>query len=310
MSVSFLKHVAIEIPETDRKAAIGFYTDFGLDCADQGELVAVTCSGRSYSSIYLIVGSNKKRIHHVGMGASREGLEVVRKSVDAAGLEVASVPAGFPESGLWFRNQHGLLFHIEVSEREDDVAPEEPFLINSPGHYNRVNASSQVPLSEIGPMLPRKLGHIMLHTPDLDESIKFLVEVLGMRLSDRSQGVVAFIHCRGGSDHHVIALAQSSGIGFHHASFMLGTPDEVGLGGRRMIEKGHDRGWGFGRHAIGSNFFHYVRDPWGSYAEYYSDMDYIGDSDSWEPKNWALEDSLKTWGPNVPDDFVHNYEID
>ncbi len=115
-----------------------------------------------------------------------------------------------------------------------------------------------------------------------------------MRLSDRSQSAVAFAHCRGGSDHHVLALAQSSGIGFHHASFMVGTPDEVGVGGQRMIEKGHVRGWGFGRHAIGSNFFHYVRDPWGSYAEYYADIDYIVDSDSWEPRNWPLEDSLHT----------------
>jgi Glyoxalase/Bleomycin resistance protein/Dioxygenase superfamily len=131
-----------------------------------------------------------------------------------------------------------------------------------------------------------------------------------MRLSDRSEDVVAFTHCQGGSDHHVIALAKSSGIGFHHASFMVGTPDEVGLGGCRMREKGHEKGWGFGRHAIGSNFFHYIRDPWGSYVEYYSDIDYIADSDSWEPGNWPLEDSLHTWGPNPPADMVHNYELD
>ncbi len=30
MSVSFLKHVALEIPESDRDTAVQFYTDFGL----------------------------------------------------------------------------------------------------------------------------------------------------------------------------------------------------------------------------------------------------------------------------------------
>jgi|SRR5450631_1169368 hypothetical protein len=35
--------------------------------------------------------------------------------------------------------------------------------------------------------------------------------------------------------------------------------------------------WGVGRHTIGSNFFHYIQDPWGSWFEYYSDMDFIDD---------------------------------
>ena len=65
-----------------------------------------------------------------------------------------------------------------------------------------------------------------------------------------------------------------------------------------------------GRHTIGSNFFHYIQDPWGSWLEYYSDMDFIDDHAQWSPTNYALEDSLVNWGPAVPHDFVHNYEAD
>ena len=68
--------------------------------------------------------------------------------------------------------------------------------------------------------------------------------------------------------------------------------------------------WGFGRHTIGSNFFHYIQDPWGSWFEYYSDMDHIADYSLWTPTNYAMEDSLASWGPEVPHDFVHNYEVD
>jgi catechol 2,3-dioxygenase-like lactoylglutathione lyase family enzyme len=310
MSVSFLKHVAFEIPEADRETAITFYTDFGLQYSAQDKMLAFGCKGRIFDSLYLIPGSDKKRIHHVAMGASSEGLAEVIKNVASAGLDTVAGPQGFPDSGIWFTNPHGLLFHVDACGPEQALSPEQPFLINSPGNYSRINVASQIPKSEIGPIYPRKLGHVLLFTPNLDESIEFLIDVLGMRLSDRSQNAVAFTHCQGGSDHHVIALAQSSGIGFHHASFMVGTPDEVGIAGQRMIENGHERGWGFGRHAIGSNFFHYIRDPWGSYAEYYADIDYIGDSDSWEPTNWPLEDSLHTWGPNPPEDMVHNYELD
>jgi hypothetical protein len=35
------------------------------------------------------------------------------------------------------------------------------------------------------------------------------------------------------------ALAKSPGVGFHHASFQVATPDEVGRAGRALIAKGN-----------------------------------------------------------------------
>ncbi|GAB3114651.1 hypothetical protein G8770_09625 [Aestuariicella hydrocarbonica] len=308
MAVQFLKHIALEIAESDCDKAEVFYTAFGLELRRNSLHMGFACQGRQYDSLILIPGSDRKRLHHVAMGTDIAGLAAIEERLAAAGIEILSMIEGFNNGGLWFRNPHGLLFNVQVCERERDVTPEAPFLINSPGHYNRINAGAMPPKSELGEVVPRKLGHTLLFTPHLQESIDFLIDVLGMRLSDRSQDAVAFLHCQGGSDHHVIALAQSSAVGFHHASFMLATPDEVGVGGREMINKGYEKGWGFGRHAIGSNFFHYIQDPWGSFIEYYADIDYIGDSDNWEAQNWPLEDSLFTWGPNPPEDFVRNYE--
>ena len=45
-----------------------------------------------------------------------------------------------------------------------------------------------------------------------------------------------------------------------------------GLGADRMRSRGRDPGWGLGRHTIGSNFFHYNPDPWGSWIEWFSDL--------------------------------------
>ena len=75
------------------------------------------------------------------------------------------------------------------------------------------------------------------------------------------------------------------------------------------MEASRSGDWGFGRHTIGSNFFHYIQDPWGSWFEYYSDMDYIDDFDLWKATNYDLRDSLASWGPPVPNDFVRNYEL-
>ena len=138
----------------------------------------------------------------------------------------------------------------------------------------------------------------------------FFTEVLGMGLADRAQDVIAFCCAKKDSDHHVVAFAKSPGIGFHHASFQVSDPDQVGRAGRALVKKTGKGEWGFGRHTIGSNFFHYVQDPWGSWIEYYSDMDHIDDYSHWTPTNYGLEDSLANWGPELPQDFTHNYELD
>ena len=77
----------------------------------------------------------------------------------------------------------------------------------------------------------------------------------------------------------------------------------------QMLAEGWDRGWGVGRHVLGSNYFYYVRDPWGSYCEYSYDIDYIPAGFEWPAANHDPEDSLYLWGPNVPEDFVVNYEV-
>ena len=85
-------------------------------------------------------------------------------------------------------------------------------------------------------------------------------------------------------DHHCFGLIKDSHRGFQHSSFHVGSLDEVGLGGLQMHKAGHQEGFGVGRHALASNLFHYTRDPWGSWIEYYSDMDKI--SEAWVSKDW------------------------
>jgi catechol 2,3-dioxygenase len=75
-----------------------------------------------------------------------------------------------------------------------------------------------------------------------------------------------------------------------------------------MADRGHARGWGLGRPVLGSNYFHYVRDPWGSFAEYSADIDYIPATQLWEAERHDDENSFYLWGPQPPEDFTTNYE--
>jgi len=156
---------------------------------------------------------------------------------------------------------------------------------------------------------PLYLSHILLFSADVDAASAFYTDFLGLRLSDKSGSVIAFLHSPHGSDHHLIAFAKSSGPGLHHSAWCVPSIDAVGLGTQQMIEAGYDRGWGIGRHVLGSNYFRYVQDPWGSYAEYSYDIDFVDPRAPWPAADHPDEDSLYVWGPEVPTDFVTNHEL-
>lgn len=82
------------------------------------------------------------------------------------------------------------------------------------------------------------------------------------------------------------------GPGFHHCSWDVGSINDIGLGAAQMADKGFSAGWGLGRHVLGSNYFYYVRDPWGSWAEYSCDIDYVSADSDWQGESHAIEDSF------------------
>ncbi len=154
------------------------------------------------------------------------------------------------------------------------------------------------------PIRPRKLGHVVIGTPDAEASQRFFVDGIGFKVSDQVRGVASFIRCS--TDHHNLLIQPSPVAFLHHTSWQVDDVDEVGRGATRMLEGHPERHtWGLGRHSIGSNFFWYLRDPAGSFSEYYSDMDTIIDDQLWTPGTWEPSlQALYTWGPDLPPSFL------
>lgn len=304
MAVLNLLSYTLEVPALDE--GVRFYANAGLAAAVDGNVAMMRCLGQDRDSIVLIGGAPAKRLHHVALRADH--LDTMAVDVVAAGGTIVAAPAGFADDGLWVTDPHGMLIHLV--DVEGDAVPEAgaAFEINAPGRIVRKRRPAMLPASSYGPATPRKLGHVLLFSPDVLRSVAFVTEGLGMGLADRAQDIIAFCCAKKDSDHHVLAFALSPGIGFHHGSFQVGDPDEVGHGGCALHTATGKGEWGFGRHTIGSNFFYYIQDPWGSWFEYYSDMDHIDDHALWTPTNYEMQDSLASWGPAVPPDFVHNYE--
>lgn len=308
MAVLSAHSFALEVP--DLAGGVEFYRNAGFVFKEDGARARASCPGQDRESILLIGGASRKRLHHVALRADPAGFHDIREKVGRFGGSIVEAPEGFERSDLWVRDPHGMLIRLVDAPADAPLAAVEPFSINQPGQVNRVRRSAMRPRAVTAVPRPLRLGHILVFTPDVPASVDFVTNVLGMGLADHAQDVIAFCCARRNSDHHVLAFAKSPGVGFHHGSFEVCDPDEVGRAGEALAAISGRGQWGFGRHTIGSNFFQYIQDPWGSWFEYYSDMDYIEDHALWTATNYEMEDSLANWGPKLPQDFVHNYEVD
>jgi catechol 2,3-dioxygenase-like lactoylglutathione lyase family enzyme len=298
--VQSLLSYALTVP--DLESGRWFYSTFGLIPTERGDTLAFHCEGRDQDQVLLVEG-RKKRLSHLRFGTNSDGLSAIHDRMNERRLEETDAPDSAFAGGFWLTDPDGNAVNI----RNETARPwrgAKAFEINQPGHYRRFERGCPTQHQ----VRPTRLGHVLLFTPRLDEMIAFYGDVLGLRLSDRVPGIIAFMHLPGGGDHHVLALLKDQQPGFHHASFEVGSPDEIGLGAQAVLEAGYRNGWGFGRHVIGSNFFHYLRDPWMSLAEYFCDIDQIPADGSWRPQEWDARDALFRWGPPVPDDFVLNFE--
>lgn len=306
MAVLGALSVTLEVP--DLELGVEFYTDAGLTATVNGSVARLRCDGQDRDTIVLLGAAKRKRLHHISLRADE--LDTIATHIDEQGGKVVAAPEGFENNGMWVTDPHGMLIHLSDRAADPELVARDPYSINAPGRVVRARRSAMLPRSAYSAVKPLRLGHLLLFSPDVLRSVAFMTEALGMGMADRAQDVIAFCCARKNSDHHVVAFAKSSDVGFHHVSLQVHDPDEVGRGGRALLAASGRGDWGFGRHTIGSNFFHYVQDPWGSWFEYYSDMDHIDDYALWIPTNYEMEDSLANWGPDVPHDFVHNYETD
>jgi catechol 2,3-dioxygenase len=307
MLVHSLRGYTLEVPEL----TVGkrFYSDVGLDAKEEKGRVTLRCQNINHNEVILVQGGDKKKLHHITLGANEDALAGIQLAAEKNDVKIIPAPSGFDTNGLWLQDSFGLLIHIEAADKPAPLPPVAEFKMNLPGRIDRPGTRNVSSKLKTGPLKPKRLGHILMFTPDVRTSINFFKDILGFKLSDWVEDdVIAFMHCPGGSDHHVVAFAKSNAVGLHHGSFEMASPDELGLAGDRMAAKGYAEGWGFGRHTIGSNFFQYVRDPWDSYVEYYCDMDYVPSDQEWPAREWPQVDALHNWGPLPPEDFVNNYE--
>ena len=149
---------------------------------------------------------------------------------------------------------------------------------------------------------PRKISHVVLNTPRLEDVQDFYVNVLGFRVSDFSANQMVFLRCS--SLHHSIALNRNSYSSVNHVAFDMSDVDAVMRGIGRMKTLGQAPAWGPGRHGVADNPFAYFVSPSGFVIEFTSDVIDV-DEATHKPQVWSRNspEAMDVWltaGPPTP----------
>jgi catechol-2,3-dioxygenase len=141
---------------------------------------------------------------------------------------------------------------------------------------------------------PTKLGHLVLKVQDIQRSVAFYQDVVGLTISDWIDDRMVFL--RAGEDHHDLALLQlppdqidkqdPALSRVEHFSYHVESIDEIKKITRMLVDRGIEIDRGLGRHGPGDNTFIVFKDPDGNNVEFYSDMLQITPEKPYQPSVW------------------------
>lgn len=290
MALHGLGKVTIGVPAVGE--TIAYYTDFGLE--HRGNGVFATRDGGEQLEI---VHAPTRRLIELTVAADDQEDIAAR----TARLRKLGMPAEHDDTALRaIEPVTGASVRVAVRPRIV-IEPAPPTPYNGPGRIDRWGRAPFIARTE--PVRPRRLGHAVLGSTDLETTMKFFTDGLGFKVSDYMGDKAAFLRCS--AEHHNV-LVMAAPVNFlHHTSWQVDDIDDVGRGAHAMLENHPERHiWGLGRHYAGANFFWYLKDPAGNFSEYYSDMDTIPEDELWSPEVLHGLHGLYAWGPPLPPSFL------
>lgn len=282
--------IEIGVPEPQKLA--DFYEEYGLIRANgTGEL----WGSADMPNQIRIVERSFRQLVTMRLGCDdEEDLSKMAKRLESMGAK-PQLSAG---QMLVQHPGHGWSVAVEVCEkpRLTDHAPRD---FNRPGQRARTERAEAT--VETAPRPPRRVGHVVLGSPNPAETTKFFTEGIGMYVSDVVKNTATFMRCS--TDHHNLLIQPGAVPYLNHYAFEFDDIDAVGVAASNYLNlRGRDKHvLGIGRHTIGSNVFHYMTDPCGNMFENFCDMDNIANPDEWEVRtDWGAGE-FTNWGPSESD---------
>ena len=297
-----INQFALAAPDLDEEAR--FLDAFGLEVERKPDRLEIRTAGNDHVwALILKADGPKQSLQYASLGCYEADYEQIRKQVEQAGGAPSNGHPAGPTGGFWFRDPEGVLMQVVVAKKTAPDDKSKMADMNVPANVRGAPARSAA-----SKVKSTRLSHMALFTTDLDRSLAFYTRALGLRLADRSGGIIAFTYGRHGSDHHLIAFATGPAAGLHHSSWDMPSVEALGLANTQLRAAGYNRHWGPGRHVLGSNYFNYTRDKWGQWWENSAHIDFIEKDAPWQVANFADEDAFYLWGPDLSPEMLENIE--
>lgn len=268
----------IELGVRDVVASARFYEDaWGLSAVSrEGCAIHMRATGREHHALTLrqTTKTSLRTIHTAA--ADKATVEALHDRANALGIQILEAPAALPAIagggyGFAVAGPDGLRVTISCDVQQHDEV--------------------------IGDRTkPQKFSHVVLRSSDQSATEAFFRDLLGFRVSDRTDGI-DFLRCA--RDHHSVALAREAGVGLHHMAFELPDLDGLMYAAGRMSQKGHKLEWGIGRHSgPGNNVFSFFVEPNGFACEYTTDMEQV-DEATYPQRSAAWWAANRGYGPDA-----------
>ena len=286
-----------------------FLTDFGMVRAAR---TATALYMRGTDPAHHIHVTEKGEPGFVGLAwyaPSEEDLHRLAKLPGATPVEAIDEPGGGTRVHLSEPNG----YQIEIVHGIERVAPiVVPRQAMNSGS-DMLKRSGELYRVKRGPAHVKRIGHGVMATPRLRETVAWFRETLGLICSDdiyvgsKDNIIGSFNRCDRGADyvdHHAFFCLVRDRAGLNHLSFEVQDVDDVFVGHEYLRQSGkYEHMWGIGRHLLGSQIYDYWSDPWGRIHEHWTDTDRINAANGSNLLS-AEEGLISQWGEPPPEKLL------
>jgi len=308
IKVKDIAHARLRAPDLDVMEE--FLTDFGL-----------IRSERTRTALYMRGSDTPHHLHVTELGEPRL-LSIAYEAGSEDDLKrVASVPGASaieeidePGGGRRVRLTEPNGYQIEIVHGIKTVAPIPLKEQELNSGFHPLRRAGEVMRPRKGPARIKRIGHAVIGTPKIRETLAWFRDTLGFICSDdvyvgdEDNLIGSFNRCDRGEeyvDHHsLFVLAYPPHPGLNHISFEVYDVDDVFMGHEHLRSKGkYEHMWGIGRHTLGSQIYDYWADPWGRVHEHWADSDRINVHNG--SNLVSAEIGLASqWGERVPEKML------
>jgi catechol 2,3-dioxygenase len=279
--VTRIGHVGLRVTDLERSVTFAEQVLGLRETERDGATAYLTCNARHHELV--LIEDECAGCDHLAFEVyDAAALDTLRGLLDERGIAVLDEPLehGVADA-VRFLGPGGFVFEVFQGMATDE-----------PPHYPTVGVR------------PVKFEHITIKSSKKDELEQFVIEVLGLRLSERAEGQISWL--RASDEHHGVSIIRADLDQLQHYAWQVEGWDTIRRAGDCLML--HDRTflWGPGHHGIGDNYFCYFEDVDGAIVEYSAGIQRIQDEAAYVPR--TLPDvplSVNRWGnPPPPVEFL------